>query len=246
MTVLTINSLKLESLPRNIHKHFPNLQEITIRNASLKSIHEINFKFLNKLLKLDLSNNKIELIERNLLKSNFHLQSIDLSNNNIRYIHESSFDHLTSLKSLNLQGNQCHSSIITDRTLIKSIYQPCFTAIDHLTAELAKSTLEFQIEIQNEKIKNYETKNELLEIIREADEKNRVFVADMNIFMTVLGISIIAIVFYLAWPFYRRKGAETRIEESYEKLDNEKLTTISEGVHKVDDSKQSLEWNYEV
>lgn len=62
LVILFRNNKKIQLLPINIYRNFPNLEIYFANNASIKEISALNFRRLTSLNFLDLSSNQIEFI----------------------------------------------------------------------------------------------------------------------------------------------------------------------------------------
>lgn len=213
-------------------------------NSNLMEIHEIDLAQFSKLKLLDLSRNFLEFIEENLFKFNFDLEEIFLNNNKIQFVDSKAFENLKSLKILDFQENSCDSKILSSKSEIESL--KCDE--NSFKAQMSKSNyeLKFQIEILTKKVEeNYENP---LEFFHQIEIQNRKFVTETTIFMTVLGISVIAIVFYLASPFYR-KLSEAKIE-NYEKFENpgksEEIPKVPVTPEKAEFYAEPFDWTFEI
>jgi len=97
---LILNQLKMNSLDYNC-------KELCMTNCNIDFLYHFNFKILNKLVKLDLSNNNLKHIPLNLHFCN-HLQQIILKNNQINFINND-IHKIKSLKYLDLSNNSINS-----------------------------------------------------------------------------------------------------------------------------------------
>lgn len=76
---------KIQFLPEEVYKQFPNLFMYKAYNCSIKEVSKINFKLLPKLRLLDLSRNQIERIESNTFEDLAAVQMISLCEKNFFY-----------------------------------------------------------------------------------------------------------------------------------------------------------------
>lgn len=70
---------KIEFLPVNVYKKFPNLEGFLASDAAVKKISALNFGRLSNLKLLDLSSNQIEFIPDNCFQGLIKLYKINLS-----------------------------------------------------------------------------------------------------------------------------------------------------------------------
>jgi Leucine-rich repeat (LRR) protein len=104
-----LNNFDAKFLPEKLSKTHPNLEEISIWNASFEIVKESHFKGLMKMEYMHIVGAQIETIERGSFKDNSNLTSIDFTNNKIKYLDEKLFDFLEKLYYLSLKNNQISS-----------------------------------------------------------------------------------------------------------------------------------------
>lgn len=72
------NNKKIQFLPVNVYKKFPNLVTYGARNASIKEISALNFDRLTRLAYLDLRANQIEFVPKSCFEGLFELKELFL------------------------------------------------------------------------------------------------------------------------------------------------------------------------
>lgn len=78
-TIFFSGNKKIEFLPVNVYKKFPNLKSYYAGEASIKEISTLNFAKLTKVKRLDLFGNQIEFIPDDCFQGLLKLRKIDLS-----------------------------------------------------------------------------------------------------------------------------------------------------------------------
>lgn len=73
------NNKKIQFLPVDVYKKFPNLEFYSASEAGIKEISALNFKRLSSLMFLDLSRNQIEFIPDECFHGLFRLSKLRLS-----------------------------------------------------------------------------------------------------------------------------------------------------------------------
>lgn len=133
-TLVISASPNLEYFPAGIETFFPNLEEITITQTSLKSLTANNLKNFTGLKKLVLSENILESLNGKLFEFNKEIEEIDLSGNKITHIGDELFEFLPNLKEFDMGENQCFNQ--TDKNLSMDlklkIIKNCSNQIDFL------------------------------------------------------------------------------------------------------------------
>lgn len=94
---------KIEFLPINVYKSFPNLKTYYASQASIKNITSSNFKRLLKLKLLDLSRNQIEIIPEDCFQGLNQLQKICLGKKHSEGL---KYEFLKLWKLLHTEGNR--------------------------------------------------------------------------------------------------------------------------------------------
>lgn len=97
---------KLNFLPRDVGKKFPNLDSYSATECGLKIIRSHYFKGMKKLKTLDLSENDISTIEPGAFKDLKKLDQLHLQNNAIESLDKGVFAKLANLDMLFLQHNR--------------------------------------------------------------------------------------------------------------------------------------------
>lgn len=117
-------------MPRNIGVHFFNLKNLIIHNSSLQFIARHDFKFIERVEKLQLYNNRIANIDRDSFHDLINLEYLDLdknfitklhpellkfspklevftaANNDIKTLHINFFEVNHKIRSLNIRSNK--------------------------------------------------------------------------------------------------------------------------------------------
>jgi len=97
---------KIEFLPQDISAAFPNLRLIDAFDCSIKSINNLNFKGLNKMIKLNLERNNLETIQENSFDDMVNLRYLYMDENKITQLPSNVFQKLHNLDTLYLKTNQ--------------------------------------------------------------------------------------------------------------------------------------------
>lgn len=100
------NEVALESINVNLFLQQPNLNYVTIKNCSLKTIPEDIFKTNLRLVSFDLSLNRIEVLPKDIFRNQMLLGFIDLSGNLIFELHHDVFSSINTLFTLRLSNNK--------------------------------------------------------------------------------------------------------------------------------------------
>lgn len=108
--ILRIQNQKVNFVPRNIARFFPQLSELEISNSSLEWIEQANIRDLPNLMKINLQKNRLEILEKSLFDFNTKLHTINIRENEIKFVHMNIFDKLSSLQSVDLEHNICTQS----------------------------------------------------------------------------------------------------------------------------------------
>lgn len=82
---------KINFLPVNVYKKFPNLVTYGARNASIKEISTMNFDRLTRLAYLDLRANEIKFVPNSCFEGLFELKELFLGTKATNYLDLSSF-----------------------------------------------------------------------------------------------------------------------------------------------------------
>ena len=117
-------------VPHNIGVHFVNIKNLIIHDSSLQYIRRSDFKYIERVEKLQLYNNRIEIIDSDAFYNLTSLEYLDLDNNllsvldpdlfkfspklekfmavnnNITALDKNFFESNLKLRSLNLRGNK--------------------------------------------------------------------------------------------------------------------------------------------
>ena len=100
------HSSKIKFLPIGVGDKFPNLEDFSIDNCSIKIISHENFKGLYNLKELHIVFTEIETIKSGIFDDLKNLIELNLSGNKISFIAEDAFKNLNSLSNLILNQNQ--------------------------------------------------------------------------------------------------------------------------------------------
>lgn len=100
------HSSKIKFLPIGVDDKFPNLEDFSIDNCSIKIISYENFRGLFNLKELHIVFTEIETIKSGIFDDLNNLIELDLSGNKISFIAEDAFKSLKSLSNLILNQNQ--------------------------------------------------------------------------------------------------------------------------------------------
>ncbi|KAJ6643191.1 Chondroadherin [Pseudolycoriella hygida] len=95
----------IEYLPENTSVIFPNLYSIEAFDCSVKSLNELNFKGLHKMIQVDLNKNQIETIDEHSLDDMVQLTSLNLEDNKLTNLPPNVFEKLLQLNFLHLNKN---------------------------------------------------------------------------------------------------------------------------------------------
>lgn len=93
-------------LPIKVYQNFPNLLGYNAQNCAINEITYANFKNLNELQALILSENKIVFIHSNTFNDLHKLQDLMLDGNNLNLIGSQTFKTLSNLQFLQLDNNE--------------------------------------------------------------------------------------------------------------------------------------------
>jgi Leucine-rich repeat (LRR) protein len=93
-------------LPKFLGSAFKNLETISIMKSQLSLIEFRDFKYMDKLKRLHLSQNRISTLSPCVFRYSKNLEVIDLSGNLISHIKEETFTSLLNLRKIYLQHNQ--------------------------------------------------------------------------------------------------------------------------------------------
>lgn len=93
-------------LPMKIGKRFPHLKELWVRNCGLSIVRSFNFKHMQKLQCLVLSNNEIKVVETNAFKDLVSLLWLNLAGNMIETLDHNAFKTMVNLRWIYLSHNK--------------------------------------------------------------------------------------------------------------------------------------------
>ncbi|KAL7026929.1 hypothetical protein ACKWTF_005238 [Chironomus riparius] len=103
---MILDNDKIEKLPKNLGEAFPDLNDIIVTGAPIKSILPTDFKDLKNLKSISITGSSIKVLDPETFKGAPLLEDLDLSNNNIRHIDDGAFEGIKRLKNLDLSGNK--------------------------------------------------------------------------------------------------------------------------------------------
>lgn len=104
---LLVDDQRLNYLPFDIDKTFPNLIALRITSSGLKGVTQERMKQFPNLEHVDFTDNEIETLDGNLFSANKKLKSISFDTNKIKHIFPEVFDSLEFLESVSLLNNEC-------------------------------------------------------------------------------------------------------------------------------------------
>lgn len=104
--ILNFRRQDLRHLPNNIGYVFPNLERFRANTLNITSIERTNFKNMDYLFQLDLSDNLIEQIPSDCFDDLVSLIKFSISENKLKVIHANTFAKNLRLMTINMWDNQ--------------------------------------------------------------------------------------------------------------------------------------------
>lgn len=104
---LYIYNQKLEKIPNNLNKFFPNVKVLEWNNSNLKSLSAEDLKQYPELITFSSYYNDIVTLESDVFKYNPKLQWIYFHKSNIQHVGEGLLDGLDELTFVNFERNPC-------------------------------------------------------------------------------------------------------------------------------------------
>lgn len=102
---LSFNKFKINQIPKNIDRFFPNLKKLTINNCAMKNISKNDLSGLIHLKQLTLNGNLLTHLPNNLFENTTAIETVSLHSNRIEFIGPNTFESLKHLKCVNLRMN---------------------------------------------------------------------------------------------------------------------------------------------
>jgi len=123
---LTIYDRNCYIIPSSLGIIFPNIEALTVRNASLKLISSNDLQQFSNLREISLLGNDLDALESNLFRYNPLIEVVVVKSNKIRYIGGRFFDFLPNLRKADFSDNDCIVEEATELSDIKEkIKQKC-------------------------------------------------------------------------------------------------------------------------
>jgi len=146
VTALYLKDKGINHFPNGLQHVFENIKALSIQNDKIKEIHQVDLKFLPKLILFEIYKNEIEVVKDNIFAYNKDLQYINLSGNKIIHIGLQVFGHLKKLTYLKLSLNPCIDKEALDNTtqamqIVEDVRRECYN-FDYLAIDRDLQKLE--------------------------------------------------------------------------------------------------------
>lgn len=116
-------------IPSQLGIIFPNIEALSIRNASLKHVSSPDLQQFPNLKEIWLYGNDIDYLESNLFEYNPKVEVVVIKGNKIKYVGGKFFDFLPNLRQVDFSDNECIDEKAADATKLseikKKIKQKC-------------------------------------------------------------------------------------------------------------------------
>lgn len=137
---LYIDEQIMPIIPEGIADFFKNLDALTIRKSSLRSISANDLKQFPRLLLLRLASNQLTSLDGDLFKYTPHLQVLNLRDNLIEHIGHHLLTNLKELTHLYLQSNICVNQDALNRADVLSLAPQLSVLCPTLDAKKSNAT----------------------------------------------------------------------------------------------------------
>ena len=106
---IIISSFSVKTVPSQLFKIFPNMEEVFMEAVGLETIHVGDFNGAEKLKLLHMSYNNLQSIESGSFLDSPNLEIVNLEGNRFVQIQEGAFEGANNIKEINLEGNRLTS-----------------------------------------------------------------------------------------------------------------------------------------